>query len=77
MPSPEEPAEKFNRLTGLEAAWAGHSLWYFISLKYGESAIPNIVYIARLSRNIEKGFMYVLGISFKDLVVEWLKFYPG
>jgi WD40 repeat protein len=69
--------EKFNRLTGLEAAYAGHSLWYYISLKYGESTIPNIVYMARLSRNIEKGFMYVLGISFKDLVVEWLSFYQG
>lgn len=69
--------EKFNRLTGLEAAYAGHSLWYYISLKYGESTIPNIVYMARLSRNIEKGFMYVLGISFKDLVVEWLNFYQG
>ncbi len=69
--------EKFNRLTGLEAAFAGHSLWYYISLKYGESTIPNIVYMARLSRNIEKGFMYVLGISFKDLVVEWLNFYQG
>ena len=69
--------EKFNRLTGLEAAYAGHSLWYYISLKYGESTIPNIVYMARLSRNIEKGFMYVLGISFKDLVVEWLNFYHG
>ena len=69
--------EKFNRLTGLEAAYAGHSLWYYISLKYGESTIPNIVYMARLSRNIEKGFMYVLGVSFKDLVVEWLNFYHG
>jgi hypothetical protein len=69
--------EKFNRLTGLEAAYAGHSLWYYISLKYGESAIPNIVYMARLSRNIEKGFMYVLGISFKDLILNWLNFYQG
>jgi Tol biopolymer transport system component len=67
--------DKFNSLTGLEAAYAGHSLWYFISQKYGESTIPNIIYMARLSRNIEKGFMYVLGINFKDLVVEWMKFY--
>ena len=69
--------EKFNRLTGLEAANAGQSLWHFISIKYGENTIPNIVYMARLSRNVEKGFMYVLGISFKDLVQEWLNFYKG
>ena len=66
---------KFNRLTGLEAANAGHSLWNFIALKYGESNIPNIVYMARLSRNVEKGFLYVLGISFDDLINEWLNFY--
>lgn len=67
--------EKFNHLAGKEATNAGHSLWNYISLKYGESSIPNIVYIARLNRNVEKGFSYVLGISFKDLVAQWLSFY--
>jgi Tol biopolymer transport system component len=69
--------EKFNHLVGEEATYAGHSLWNYISLKYGESAIPNIVYIARLNRNVEKGFFYVLGISFKDLIAQWLDFYKG
>jgi len=69
--------EKFNHLMGKEATYAGHSLWNYISLKYGESSIPNIVYIARLNRNVEKGFLYVLGISFKDLVAQWLDFYKG
>jgi Tol biopolymer transport system component len=67
--------EKFNHLIGKEAMYAGHSLWNYISLKYGESTIPNIVYIARLNRNVEKGFYYVLGISFKDLIAQWLDFY--
>ena len=69
--------EKFNHLQGIEATYAGHSLWNYISMKYGESSIPNIVYIARLNRNVEKGFLYVLGISFKDLVTNWLNFYKG
>jgi Tol biopolymer transport system component len=72
-----EKYAKFNRLTGLEAANAGHSLWNYIALKYGESSIPNIVYMARLSRNVEKGFLYVLGISFNNLVAEWLAFYKN
>jgi Tol biopolymer transport system component len=67
--------KKFNQLTGLEAANAGHSLWNYIALKYGESSIPNIVYMARLSRNVEKGFLYVLGTTFNNLVTEWLAFY--
>lgn len=69
--------EKFNHLMGKEATDAGHSLWNYISLKYGESTIPNIVYIARLNRNVEKGFYYVLGISFKELIAQWLEFYKG
>jgi hypothetical protein len=69
--------EKFNHLEGKAAANAGHSLWNYISLRYGESSIPNIVYIARLNRNVEKGFNYVLGISFKDVVAQWLDFYKG
>ncbi len=69
--------EKFNHLMGAEATYAGHSLWNYISMKYGESSIPNIVYIARLNRNVEKGFLYVLGISFKDLIANWLSFYKG
>ena len=69
--------QKFNRLTGLEAAYAGHSLWHYIAIKYGQSTIPNIVYMARVSRNVEKGFLYVLGVSFKDLIQEWLNFYQG
>jgi hypothetical protein len=68
---------KFNRLTGLEAAYAGHSLWNYIAMKYGESAIPNIVYMARLSRNVEKGFLYVIGVSFNSLIEEWLAFYKN
>jgi len=67
--------KKFNRLTGKEAVWAGHSLWQFIKLKYGESAIPNIVYMARMSRNIEKGFLYVLGLPYKTLLDDWLAYY--
>ncbi|MDP4281496.1 MAG: hypothetical protein Q8867_05030 [Bacteroidota bacterium] len=68
---------KFNHLSGDEAVHAGHSLWNYIALKYGESAIPNIVYMARVSRNVEKGFLYVLNINFSDLTKQWLEFYKG
>jgi len=66
---------KFNRLTGMEATLAGHSLWRYIAVRYGDAAIPNIVYMARMSRNIEKGFQYVLGLSYKALLDDWLNYY--
>jgi len=66
---------KFNLLTGNDALFAGHSFWKFIAEKYGETNIPNIVYMSRVSRNIETGFQYVLGMSFKEIINEWFAFY--
>ena len=66
---------KFNGLTGEEATFAGHALWNYIAMKYGTASIPNIVYMARLSRNVEKGFQYVLGAGFQAIIQEWLAFY--
>jgi WD40 repeat protein len=69
--------EKFNRLTGEEAKIAGHSLWRFIADVYGENIIPNVLYMTRMSRNVETGFLYVLGISFKDLSQQYSDYYRG
>lgn len=62
---------KFNHLTGDDAIYAGHAIWKYIADKYGIQSIPNIVYLARMSRNVETGFLYVLNISFKNLLKEW------
>jgi WD40 repeat protein len=67
--------KKFNQLTGLDATYAGHSLWKFVGDKYGETAVSNIIYMAKISKNVESGFLFVLGISFKTVIKEWLNHY--
>jgi Tol biopolymer transport system component len=67
--------EKVNSLSGLDAANAGHSIWNYIAMKYGDATIPNIVYMTRLTRSIEKGFMNVLGVEYKTVVRDWSKYY--
>lgn len=67
--------KKFSTLTGEDATYAGHSFWHFIAEKYGEQNISNIVYMSRVSRNIETGFLYVLGQSYKEIISEWLVYY--
>ena len=67
--------KKFNRLTGDDAVYAGHSIWRYIEKTYGRSVIPNIVYITRINKNARNGFLYVLGASIKDISVEWLAYY--
>lgn len=67
--------KKFNHLEGEEAVYAGHSLWRFIANSYGKSVIPNILYLTKINRNYDSGFLYVLGSSLRDLTPEWLEFY--
>ncbi len=67
--------EKFGKLTGEEAAYAGHSIWYFISQTYGDAIIPTILYFTKINRNTSAGFLNVLGISLKSLSYEWLHFF--
>lgn len=67
--------DKFNHLEGEEAILAGQSIWNFIAKRYGDNIIPNIIYLARVSKSVDSGFMFVLGMPFKYLTVEWLDFY--
>ena len=67
--------EKFNQLQGKDAVYAGHSIWRYIAEKYGKSVIPNIIYMSKISRNIESGFLFILGTSFKNLITDWLDYY--
>ena len=66
---------KFNRLEGNDAINAGHSLWNYIAQTYGKSVIPNILYMTSVSRNIESGFYFVLGVSLKSLFRDYQNFY--
>jgi len=62
---------KFNHLTGIDAVYAGHSVWKFIIDTYGESAVANLLYMTRVNRNIESGLMYVLGQNIKEVAYNW------
>ena len=67
--------EKINRLTGKDAMYAGHSFWKYIAETYGEQIVPNIIYITRINKNSNSGFLYVLGQSVKSLSYDWLGYY--
>ncbi|MFA6129203.1 MAG: hypothetical protein WC699_18030 [Bacteroidales bacterium] len=67
--------DKFNRLEGQDAVYAGQSIWNFISETFGKSVIPTIVYFTRINRNTSSGFLNVLGTNLNALSYEWLHFY--
>lgn len=66
---------KFNKLEGEDARLAGHSMWNFIAEKYGQKVLPQIFYMARISRSIENGFLFVLGMNLNALANDYINFY--
>ncbi|HKK39933.1 MAG TPA: hypothetical protein VJ949_10990 [Cryomorphaceae bacterium] len=69
--------EKLNRLEGRNAAFAGYALWSYIADIYGENIIPNILYMSGVSRNVESGFLFVLGKSLDTITKEFIAYYRG
>ena len=70
-----EEFKNFNHLEKEDAVLAGYSIWHYISNTYGKAAVAELLYMIRLSRNIEKGFQFVLGKSVKTINEEWLDYY--
>lgn len=64
-----------SHLNGEKASRAGTAMWNYIYSGYGISVIPNILYMTRVSRNIESGFIFVLGASLKTMNQEMINFY--
>ena len=67
--------KNINHLEFDDAIYAGQSFWRFIGRKYGDALIPNIIYLTKVYKNIDDGFLYVLGVDLKDLLKEWKAFY--
>jgi hypothetical protein len=65
----------FNRLTGEEARFAGHALWNYIVTTYGKKIVPHILYMTVINRNVESGFLFVLGSSFDQISEDAIRFY--
>lgn len=63
--------QKFNALSIEEAAVAGHGLWQYIDETYGKHVISNILYMTKVSREINDGFALILGAPLEDLYKEW------
>lgn len=66
--------KKISNISNYDATLIGHSFWFFICYKYGCKAIPNIIYLTRISKSIETAFIYTTGVSLKDLFNEWIEF---
>jgi Tol biopolymer transport system component len=67
--------KNINHLEGNDAIYAGHAFWKHIADNYGEAVISNIVYMTKITRNIDNATLFVLGISIKNLWKECYQSY--
>lgn len=61
----------FNKLTGKQAANAGHALWFYIVSTYGEAVIPNLLYMTRVTRSPDNALVFVVGITLSNLIYDF------
>jgi hypothetical protein len=69
--------KRLNNLSGEDALYAGHMLWKYVSDKFGRQALSDIVSMTQISRSIDNGFLYVLGVSYKSLVTDCLNHFKA
>ena len=67
--------DRFNDLSADEQVYAGMAVWNFIAETHGRSIIPNIIYITRVTKNVERGFFSLLGMDFAKLTRNYIAFY--
>jgi len=58
-----EKTKRFQSLSNLESRLYGHGLWRYIDIVFGKNMIPNLMYMMKVSKSVESGFIYVLGVS--------------
>ena len=70
-----EDFEGFDRLAEENPKLAGHALWYYIGENFGYSTVSNLLYLTRINRSVESGFLYVLGNSYNMILDSWAIFF--
>lgn len=67
----------FEQLAAADPRLAGQMFWNYVGFNYGKNAIGNLVYVTRINRNLDKGFQYVLGNSYDNIIQSVFKYYKS
>lgn len=55
----------FEKLSRAYPRLAGHAMWHYVNLHFGRQTVSNLLYLTRINRSVESGFLYVLGGTYK------------
>ena len=69
--------KNFDHLVRVNPQLAGQAFWYFVSKNYGQTAVANLLYLVRINRSVDAGFLYVLGNTRKAICENVLSYFRG
>ncbi|MEZ4978804.1 MAG: hypothetical protein R2772_05860 [Chitinophagales bacterium] len=67
---------RFNNLSKLkpeEQVLVGHSIFRYIEDNYGEEAVANLLYLAKVNRSVESAFLFVTGKYMNSVLEDWYR----
>jgi len=67
--------ETFKDLAAAYPTLAGHSFWNYVAESFGKPTVSNLLYLTRINRSVENGFLYVLGSNYDNILFNWGEFY--
>lgn len=67
----------FDQLIRLNPEIAGHAFWYFVAKNYGLTSVANLLYLVRINRSVDAGFLYVLGNNRKIIGENIISYYTS
>lgn len=65
----------FEEMANAHPRLVGHSFWYYISEIYGRPTLSNLLYLTRINRSVESGFLYVLGTPYQVTLNDWQQYF--
>ena len=69
------PENKFMKLSREMNVLLGQSIWNYITQKYGQRSISNVLNLARIIRNEQNSIERTLGVPFDQFMSDWRVFY--
>jgi hypothetical protein len=67
--------KEFKDLSKANPEVAGHAFWFYIRNQYGASTISNLLYLMRISRDVDRSFHFVLGMDKKMILKECIDYF--
>jgi len=71
----EKKYKTFDKLAEAHPKLAGHAMWYYIGQQFGQSTVSNLLYLTRINRSVESGFLYVLGYSYPRISNNFMEYF--